>query len=460
MDSINPATGELIHRHSEHDPEAVEQRLAQAHAQGLQWAERSFAERGRCVSAVAELLVARRDALADLIVAEMGKPRTQALAEVDKCARVCSFFAEHTESFLAPEPVDVGGPTAYVAYRPLGAVLAILPWNFPLWQAFRFVAPALMAGNAVVMKPGPSVMGCGLAVEALLEEAGVPAGLVPVLTISDPRVEAVIRDPRIVAVTLTGSDRAGRAVASVAGQELKKVVLELGGSDPYLVLADADLELAVAAVVRSRVSNAGQSCIGAKRCIVEASVLDAFVAKLTARLRSVVVADPRQATTQMGPLARADLRAGVHAQVMRCVEQGAQLRMGGTLPTGPGFWYPVTLLTDVRPSMPAFTEELFGPVVTVCEARDEAHGLALANESSFGLGAAVFTRNVERGLELAEHRLDAGSCFVNDFVRSDPRLPFGGIKRSGYGRELSRHGLLEFVNVKTVWAVGDDSRGM
>lgn len=455
MQSINPATGEILRTYPDPDDSVVEARLARVREAALAWAEEPLEARSALLVSVAEQLESQQESLVALIVEEMGKPVTQALAEVRKCALVCRFFAERAPEFLADEPVDVGGDAdAKITYRPLGVVLAILPWNFPLWQAFRFVAPALMAGNGVVVKPAPNVMGCGLAVEQLLRDAGLPEGLVPVLGVSNERVEGIIRDRRIAAVTLTGSDRAGRAVGAVAGSELKKVVLELGGSDPYIVLADADLEQAVQASVRSRLNNGGQSCIGAKRIIVEESVAEAFAEKLRTRLCSIDYGDPKELETELGPMARADLRDRLHAQVERCIEGGARLELGGHVPDEPGFWYPITLLTGVTAESPAFREELFGPVFTLCVARDEAHAIELANASDFGLGAAVFTRDVRRGEAIAKRQLHAGSCFVNASVRSDPRLPFGGIKLSGYGRELGRHGILEFVNAKTVWVQG------
>ena len=455
MQSINPANGEVLRTYPEHEEGEVDARLARAKTASLSWADTSFEERQALLRAVADRLDAQRETLATAIVEEMGKPIAQAQAEVEKCALVCRYFADHGPEFLADESVDVGADaSARVTYRPLGLVLAILPWNFPLWQAFRFVAPALMAGNGVVVKPAPSVLGCGFAVERLLLEAGIPEGLVPVVAVENERVEPIIRDARIDAVTLTGSDRAGRAVASIAGSELKKVVLELGGSDPYVVLADADLDQAVAASVRSRLNNGGQSCIGAKRIIVEAPVAEAFAERLRTRLCEIEFGEPTDPATVLGPMARADLRDQVHAQVQACVEHGARLELGGELPDKPGFWYPLTLLTDVGVGSPAFSEEIFGPVFTLCTAENEEHALQLANASDFGLGAAVFTRDTARGDEIASRRLQAGSCFVNAFVRSDPRLPFGGIKRSGYGRELARHGILEFVNAKTVWVAG------
>lgn len=451
MQSVNPATAEVIQVHAPLSDAALEARIADAHANGREWARRSVQERADVVNEIANVLEAQRESLAALVVAEMGKPVTQALAEVDKCALACRYFAKHGPAFLANEPVDVGGPQAYVAYRPLGTVLAILPWNFPLWQAIRFAAPALIAGNPVLLKPALCVIGCGQAIERVLVEAGVPHGLVPSLSIEDSRVETVIRDARVAAVTLTGSDRAGRAVAAIAGSELKKVVLELGGSDPYVVLADADLGVAVEAVVRSRLNNGGQSCIGAKRIIVESSVAEAFMQALQRELAMIEPGDPMDPQTRLGPMARVDLRDGVHDQVQRCIEAGATLKMGGVMPERAGFWYPLTLLSEVSEQSPAFEEEIFGPVFAVCSVRDREEALRLANASEFGLGAAIFTRDVERGAHAAEVELEAGSCFVNAAVRSDPRLPFGGIKRSGYGRELSRHGILEFVNTKTIW---------
>lgn len=392
MQSINPATGAPLETYPEHDDAQVEARMVAADDAAQAWAELPFEERAAALRSVADELDRGRESLATLIVREMGKPIGQALAEVEKCALVCRFFADNAASFLADEPVDVGdGAEAFVTYRPLGVVLAILPWNFPLWQAFRFVAPALMAGNGVVVKPAPTVMGCGFAVERVLAAAGVPDGLVPVVGVSNERVEPIIRDPRIAAVTLTGSDRAGRAVAAIAGSELKKVVLELGGSDPYVVLADADLDRAVSAAVRSRLNNGGQSCIGAKRIIVEEAVAEAFAEKLRTRLCSVDYGDPMNPETELGPMARADLRDGVHSQVQRCVEAGARLELGGEVPDDAGFWYPLTLLTGVTPDSPAFTEEIFGPVFALCVARDQDHALELANASDFGLGAAVFT---------------------------------------------------------------------
>jgi succinate-semialdehyde dehydrogenase/glutarate-semialdehyde dehydrogenase len=460
LETIDPSSGAHLRTWPELDDAELERRLAEADAAAARWARASFAERAGVLVRAAELLRARTDALALLMAEEMGKPLAQGRAEVEKCASACAFFAERAEALLADEePMEGGeagapgaaGEHERVCFRPLGIVLAIMPWNFPLWQAVRAGAPALMAGNAILLKHAENVQGCAQALEALVRDAGLAAGLFTHLPIAVERVGALIADRRIAAVTLTGSTRAGRAVAAAAGAALKKCVLELGGSDPYVVLADADLGLAAKACATSRLLNAGQSCIAAKRFVVvepvRAEFTDLFVAELAAKRAG----DPRT-DVDLGPLARADLRATLHAQTRKSVEQGARILLGGEVPAGPGWFYPPSVLADVVPGMPAFDEELFGPVAAIVAARDQAHALALANATSYGLGAAVFTRDVERGLRLAREELHAGSVFVNDFVRSDPRLPFGGIKDSGYGRELACHGLREFVNVKTLSA--------
>jgi succinate-semialdehyde dehydrogenase/glutarate-semialdehyde dehydrogenase len=354
-----------------------------------------------------------------------------------------------------PTRAESGGAGAreQVVFRPLGLVLAIMPWNFPLWQVVRAAAPALLAGNGVLLKHAENVQGCATALEELFLAAGAPQGVLVNLPVAVARVPALIRDRRVAAVTLTGSTRAGRAVAALAGAALKKCVLELGGSDPYVVLADADLALAARACVAARLVNGGQSCIAAKRFVVVEPARAEFTERVVAEMRAKTMGDPRGAV-DLGPLARADLREALHDQVRASVARGARCLLGGELPDGPGFFYPPTVLDGVAPGQPAYAQELFGPAAAILAARDEAHALALANDTPFGLGAAVFTRDVERGLRLAREALDAGSVFVNDFVRSDPRLPFGGIKDSGYGRELGAFGLREFVNVKTIAAPG------
>ncbi len=451
MQVIDPSNGRALERYAPMDAAALEAALARSECAFHAWRASFFDERARLMKNVAARLRERRDALAARMAREMGKPVLQGRAEIAKCALVCEHYAEHAAEYLAPEPVGVGGDEAWVAYRPLGPVLAIMPWNFPFWQVFRQAAPALMAGDAVLLKHADNVPGCADELAALFSDAGAPEGLFERLRIELPLVERVIRDPRVRAVTLTGSTRAGRAIAAQAGDALTKTVLELGGSDPYVVLEDADLALAADACVASRMINAGQSCIAAKRFIVVGDVHDRFVELVVERMAAQRLGDPLDETTEVGPLARRDLRDALHDQVARSITAGAHARLGCEVPDRPGFFYPPSVLVDVAPSMPAFDEELFGPVAAVVRARDEAHAIELANRSPYGLGAAVFTTDLARGRRIAETQLEAGSCFVNTFVRSDPRLPFGGIKDSGYGRELARHGILELVQAKTVY---------
>ncbi len=381
---------------------------------------------------------------------EMGKPVRQGVAEVEKCARVCAWYAEHGPPALTPEPAGVDEGRGYVAFEPLGTVLSIMPWNFPFWQVLRFGAPAILAGNAVLLKHAPNVPGCASAVEELFRDVGAPSGLFRALYLPNEETEALIEAPSIRAVTLTGSTGAGRAVAARAGRALRKTVLELGGSDPYLILEDADVGVAVEACVASRMNNAGQSCIAAKRLLVVPHVREAFVRALRERIAGLRVGDPRDSRTDVGPMAREDLRATLHHQVTESVRRGAELELGGEIPDGPGWYYPPTLLTGVQPGMPAWDEELFGPVAVVIPVADEAEAIRVANASPFGLGAGVFTRDRERGERIVREELEVGIAFVNDFVSSDPALPFGGVKDSGYGRELGVFGLREFVNVKSI----------
>jgi succinate-semialdehyde dehydrogenase/glutarate-semialdehyde dehydrogenase len=403
------------------------------------------------MSRAAALLRERREEYAALMATEMGKPVLQGSAEVEKCAWVCDYYAEHAERFLAAEAVDSDASRSYVAYQPLGVILAVMPWNFPFWQVFRFAAPSLMAGNTAVLKHASNVMGCALAIESVFQESGFPEDVFRTLVIESNRVREVIHSPLVRAVTLTGSGPAGRAVGAAAGAELKKTVLELGGSDPYIVLEDADLDVAVPACVDSRLINSGQSCIAAKRFVVVDPVRDEFEDRYVTHMMTKKRGDPLDEAVDVGPQARADLRDELHQQVMRSIRQGARAVLGASMPEGPGAFYPPTVLTDVRPGMPAYEEELFGPVAAIIAARDEAEAIRVANDTPFGLGAAVFTRDVERGERIAVQELAAGSCFVNAVVKSDPRLPFGGIKESGYGRELAVFGIREFVNVKTVY---------
>ena len=451
IESINPATGECIARYEEHTDEQVGEILERAHAAQRAWRHVSLQQRAASMHAAAGVLRERSDEYARLMAQEMGKPVREGRAEVDKCAWVCDYYADNAARFLADEPVETDARESFIAYQPLGIVLAVMPWNFPFWQVFRFAAPNLMAGNAGVLKHASNVFGCALAIEQVFRDAGFPEDLFKALLISSRRVEGVIEHPRVRAVTLTGSTPAGKAVASAAGAVLKKSVLELGGSDPAVILADADLQQAVQACATSRLINAGQSCIAAKRFVVVEAVREEFEGLFVQAMRQRRVGDPLQEDTDVGPLARPDLRDELHRQVRDSVARGARLLLGGEVPERPGAFYPPTVLSDVAPGMPAYEEELFGPVAAIIPARDEADALRIANDTVFGLGASVFTGDLERGRRIATEELEAGCCFVDTFVRSDPRLPFGGIKESGYGRELSEVGIREFVNIKTVY---------
>jgi succinate-semialdehyde dehydrogenase/glutarate-semialdehyde dehydrogenase len=449
--SVNPTDGSLIREHAEATPQEVASALAGAGRAFEEWRRTSFGERAGVLRRAALLLRERREGLARLMALEMGKPVAQGRAEAEKCAWVCEYYATYAESMLAPEEVATDAAKSYVAFEPLGPVLAVMPWNFPLWQVFRFAAPALMAGNVGLLKHASNVSGCALAIEEVLHAAGVPRGAFRALLVGSARTGDLIAAPEVVAVTLTGSTPAGRAVAAKAGACLKRTVLELGGSDPYVVLEDAPLESAAEACAAARLVNGGQSCIAAKRFVVVEAVLERFTELLVERVRSRRMGDPLEEGVDVGPQARRDLRDELHAQVEASVAGGARPLLGCQVPEGPGAFYPPSVLAGVRPGMRAFDEELFGPVAAVVPARDEADAIRLANHTVFGLGAAVFTRDRERGERIARHELAAGSCFVNAFVRSDPRLPFGGIRESGYGRELGVFGIREFVNVKTVY---------
>lgn len=450
MQSIDPNTGEVIATYEEHSLEKAQRMLETAATAQASWAHVSFSERAEVLRRAAVLLRRDKDRHAALMAREMGKPLEQGRAEVEKCATCCDFFAEHAEGFLRKESIRTDATRSYVLFQPLGVLLAIMPWNFPFWQVIRAVAPSLMAGNAVALKHASNVTGCALATEAVFRQAGLPDGLFQSLIIPSRHVAELIAHPDVACVTLTGSTEAGKSVAAAAGAHLKKTVLELGGSDPYVVLEDADLPAAAETCAASRLINSGQSCIAAKRFIVMHTVREEFERLLVERLSARKLGNPMDTDTQIGPLARHDLRATLQEQVERSVVAGAKLLLGGTIPDGPGAHYPATVLTHVRPGVAAFDEETFGPVAAVVEANSEVEAVALANRSVFGLGAAVFTRSPKRGERVAA-QLEAGCCFVNDFVRSDPRLPFGGIKASGYGRELSAFGIREFVNIKTVY---------
>jgi succinate-semialdehyde dehydrogenase/glutarate-semialdehyde dehydrogenase len=449
--SINPSDGQQVHSYEEHDDERLRRLLLDAHGAFAEWRRSSWDTRSTALHRIAQELTARRDALAHLMAVEMGKPLAQGRAEIEKCASVCAYYAQHGPAHLADEAVPSDARRSFVSFRPLGTVLGVMPWNFPFWQVFRFVAPALMAGNAALLKHASNVTGCALAIEQVLHAAGLPPALFRALLVSSARVGALIDAPQVQAITLTGSTPAGQAVAARAGAALKKTVLELGGSDAYVVLADADLEAAAQACATARLINAGQSCIAAKRFVVVAEVRAHFEELLVEALRARRLGDPLDPATEVGPLARHDLRDTLHAQVAASVARGARVLLGGVPCPGAGAFYPPTVLSDVTPGMPAYDDELFGPVAAVIVAADEADALRKANDSPFGLGAAIFTADEAHGERLAREELEAGSCFVNTFVRSDPRLPFGGIKQSGYGRELGSFGIREFVNVKTVY---------
>jgi succinate-semialdehyde dehydrogenase / glutarate-semialdehyde dehydrogenase len=448
--SISPTDGQVLAEYEETPPTEVRHRIETAASLQESWAHTSLEERAAPMLKMAELLEGHRDELALIMADEMGKPLTQGRAEVDKCAWVCRHYAGNAERILAPEHIEADRQKSYVAYRPLGVVLAVMPWNFPLWQVYRFLAPALMAGNGGLLKHASNVTGSALWIDRLAVEAGFPDGLFRTLVLPSTRVDEVLEHPAVVAATLTGSDPAGRAVAQKAGSLLKKTVLELGGSDPYLVLADADLEQAATTCASSRLINGGQSCIAAKRFIVEEPVVEEFTELFTAGVSKAVMGDPRDPDTTLGPMARVDLRDELHDQVERSVEAGARLILGGEVPDGPGAFYPPTVLAGVEKGMAVYHEETFGPVAAIISAQDVDDAVRIANDTEFGLGAAVFTGDLEKGEQIARDRIHAGACFVNAFVASDPRLPFGGIKMSGYGRELSDIGMKEFLNAKTV----------
>lgn len=451
MKVINPATGKVIREYPEMSPEDTRGAIDGAHQAYLTWREISWGERAALMNRAAKVLRDNADDYATLMSEEMGKLTRDGRAEAEKCAWVCEYYAEKAEEILKREVIETDAGKSFVTFNPVGVVLAVMPWNFPFWQVFRFAAPALMAGNAGVLKHASNVPGCALAIEDVFRKAGFPENIFRTLLIGSGRVGAVIENPLVKAVTLTGSTPAGRAVASKAGEMIKKTVLELGGSDAYVILEDADIESAVGTCVTSRLINAGQSCIAAKRFIVVEAVRKKFEKLFVGRMQDQVIGDPSDDKTTLGPMARHDLRDELHKQVTGSIEMGARCILGGEIPEGPGAFYPATVLTDVKKGMPAYDDELFGPVAAIVPVDGEKEALRAANDSVFGLGAAVFTRDLVKGEAIAARELEAGCCFVNDFVRSDPRLPFGGIKESGYGRELAHYGIKEFVNIKTVY---------
>ena len=450
IQTVNPATGQPGKSYDEISLNDALAAAEAAHEAFLKWRRTSFAERSTIIHKAADILRARKDEFARLMTEEMGKTVTDGLAEVEKCAFHCDWFADNAEKYLAREPVEFDGEEAFVAYNPLGIVLAIMPWNFPFWQVIRAAAPALTAGNGMLLKHASNVPGCALAIEEVLHQAGVPRDLFRTLLLPTRDVEALIKDDNVAAVTLTGSVAAGKAVAAEAGSVLKKCVLELGGSDAYVVLEDADVEAAATLAATARMVNGGQSCIAGKRFIVVRPILERFERALVDEMGGYEMADPAKAGTKLGPMVSVKARDGIHAQVTKSIDKGARLVLGGRVPDRPGAWYPATVLTDVRPGQPAHDEEVFGPVAAIIAADDEADAIRIANASEFGLGSGVLTADLDRGRRIAAEELEAGMSFVNENVRSDPRAPFGGVKHSGYGRECGVFGIREFVNIKTV----------
>lgn len=450
IQSINPATGEVLETFEPFSSRQIDEALAAAHTAFKSWRATDFAERGALFHRLATYLRAHKAELGRIATLEMGKPLAESEAEVEKCAWNCEYYAENAEKFLADESISTNATDSYVSFQPLGVVLALMPWNYPYWQIFRFAAPALMAGNTTVLKHASNVSRCALEVERVFLACGFPQGVFRTVLVPGAETGKLIADPRVAAVTLTGSEQAGVAVASASGQHLKKHVLELGGSDAFIVLADADLDAAARVAVTARFQNTGQSCIAAKRFIVVEAVAEAFERKFVEAAAKLRVGDPLERGTQIGPVARGDLRAELDRQVQATVQMGGKVLLGGHSVDGQGSFYEPTIVTNVTPEMPMFREETFGPAAAVIHARDTEHAIELANDSQFGLGGNLWTRDIEQGRKLAR-RLESGATFLNGMTASDPRLPFGGVKHSGYGRELSVFGIREFVNVQTVW---------
>jgi succinate-semialdehyde dehydrogenase/glutarate-semialdehyde dehydrogenase len=450
IQSINPATEEIIQTFEPYSEAQVDQALDQAHTAFLNWRETTFAERSESLHTVAHFMREHKERLAHFSTFEMGKPIVEAEAEIEKCAWACDFYADNAQRFLADELVETNATQSYVSFLPLGIILAVMPWNYPYWQIFRFAAAALMAGNTIVLKHASNVSLAALEIERIFKESGLPQDIFKTILVPGTHVEKLIADPRVAAITLTGSDSTGVAVGTASGHALKKAVLELGGSDAFIVLADADLDAAAQMAVRARFQNTGQSCIAAKRFIIVEEVADAFEQKFATAAAHLNIGDPFDRTTQIGPLPRADLREELDKLVQDSVKMGARVILGGKMVAGKGFFYTPTILAGVTPEMPVFNEETFGPVAAVVRAKDEEHAVRLANNSRFGLSSNLWTKNIEHARSLAR-RIEAGGVFINGMTASDPRLPFGGIKRSGFGRELSLFGIREFVNIQTIW---------
>lgn len=451
LNSINPATGKVLATYNADDDKKVEKAVKQAQKAFGEWRGYTLAQRGKVLKAIAAQLRKDKQKLAELATREMGKPIAQSIAEVEKCAATFDYYAKEGPKFLADEIKETDAKKSYVSFQPLGVVLAIMPWNFPYWQVFRAMGPALMAGNTMLLKHASNISGCALAIEKVIEDAGAPKGLFQTLLLPSSRVEELIKNPAVSAITFTGSTVAGSKVAAVAAAHIKKQVLELGGSDAYIILEDADMDLAVKTSVDGRLVNSGQSCVAAKRFIPVKAVRKEFESRMVELMQQATFGDPMDKNNKIGPMARTDLRDQLHAQVQESIKKGAKLLCGGYIPEGEGAFYPPTVLTNVKKGMPAYDEELFGPVAAIIEAKDETDALRLANDSIYGLGAGIFSKNRAKAEKLAAKELQAGNCFVNAFVHSDARLPFGGTKQSGYGRELSEFGIREFVNIKTVF---------
>lgn len=451
LKSINPYNGKLIKTYKEHSTEQIERKIKLGHKAWIDLKNTDFSFRAKCMNQLACNLRIKKDDLAKLMALEMGKPLKDGLAEIEKCAAVCEYYAQNAQDFLKDEIIKTEASKSLISYQPIGLVLAIMPWNFPFWQAFRFLAPGLMVGNCGLLKHASNVSGCAIAIEELVVASGFPKYSFQTLLINSKKVESVISNPLIKAITLTGSTNAGKKVAAQAGSLIKKTVLELGGSDAYVVLEDADLKLAAETCANSRLINNGQSCISAKRFIVVKSVEKEFTKLFKNFMEKKSYGDPLNTNNDLGPMARVDLRDELHSQVLKSIQAGAKCILGGKIPKDKAAFYPPTILTNIKKGMPAYDEELFGPVASIISVKNEDEAIRVANDSIFGLGAAVFTKDIKKGELIAKEKLEAGSCFVNSLVKSDPRLPFGGIKESGYGRELGIFGIKEFVNIKTVY---------
>jgi len=452
FESVNPYNGKVIGKYKYLNEDEIKNLIEQTHAAFIGWKRTSFKYRTDLLKKAAEILIARKKEFSEIMAMEMGKPVSVGRGESEKCALVCNYYAENAEAFLKDEIIETEAQKSFACFEPLGVIFAVMPWNFPFWQVFRFAAPALMAGNGCLLKHAPNVPGCALAIESVFREAGFPEYIFLSMFVDLPLVENIIAHPFVKGITLTGSERAGQSVATLAGKYLKKSVMELGGSDPYIILEDADLKSAVETCIISRLVNSGQTCISGKRFIVVKSRLKEFKKLFVEGMSEILFGNPMDEKVKYGPLARNDLRDNLHRQVEESIKMGAKCLFKGETPDDSnGVFYPAVVLTNVKKGMPAFDEELFGPVAAILTAEDEQDAINIANDTCYGLGAAVFTADIENGTRIAAKELNAGACAVNDFVRSDPRMPFGGINRSGYGCELSYYGMKEFVNVKSVY---------